>query len=82
MTNYKDYILKKGNDELGILWSDIKEHLLTPAEYEKFTKWMQGQTIGVLGRHPDAISYVYTGDFERFISGRIERLIREVEKEV
>lgn len=37
MKNYKDYILKKGDQELGIPWSDIQEHLLTPAEYERFS---------------------------------------------
>lgn len=71
MTNYKDYIIKKGDQELGILWSDIKEHLLTPAEYEKFTKWMRGQTVGVLGSEGVCtLSVVYTGDFVRFINGR------------
>ena len=69
--NYKDYIIKKGDMELGLLWSDIKEHLLTPAEYQKFEVYMANQTCPVLG--PLSASWIeicHTGDFEKFINNK------------
>lgn len=65
---YKQYIITQGDRELGLLWSDIKEHLLTPAQYREFEKWMRGQTCAVLGNlDGNYVSIVYVYDFERFI---------------
>ena len=67
--NYKQYIIKKGDNELGLLWSDIQLHLLTPTQFKQFKDFMGGQTmsiiIGIIGR--EYISIVYTGDFEKFL---------------
>lgn len=63
--NYKQYILSKGGKELGLLYLDIKQHLLTPAQYDKFCEYMKGQTVCGIGSE----TIVYTGDFERFIKG-------------
>lgn len=74
--NYKDFIIKKGDYELGILWSDIKHCLLTPEEYKKFSEWMQGQTCSMLdhvsddGKEKHYLPLVYVDDFERFIKGK------------
>lgn len=66
--NYKQYIIKKGDNELGLLWSDIEQHLLTPAQYKQFDDFMRGQTMGVLGNMKDKyLGIVYTGDFEKFL---------------
>lgn len=67
--NYKKYILSKGGEELGITWDDIKKHILTPAQFEKFEKWMSGQTCGCVD---DAckLSVVYMSDLESFMKGR------------
>ena len=67
---HEDYIIKKGDIELGLLWSDIKEHLLTPTQYDKFTEYMRGQTCGMLGEIHSYVSLVFTGDFERFINNK------------
>jgi len=66
--NYKQYIIKKGDKELGLLWSDILHNLLTPAQFEKFEEFMRGQTMGVLGDMKDMwVGIVYTGDFVKFL---------------
>lgn len=66
--NYKDYIIKKGERELGISFFDIKEYLLTPEENRLFLEWMIGQTSGCVD-NSCSTSVCYTGDFERFING-------------
>lgn len=63
--NYKDYILSRGGKELGIAWEDIEKHILPPSKFEKFKKFMMGQTVAMIG----GMSIVYTEDFERFIRG-------------
>lgn len=63
--DYKKYIISKGGQELGLLWSDIEEYLLPPSEHKKFAEFMGGQTVCCLGKE----NIVYTGDFERFIKG-------------
>jgi len=63
--NYKKYIISKGGEELGLLFDDIQEYLLTSSEYKKFEEFMGGQTVCCLGKE----TIVYTGDFERFIKG-------------
>lgn len=69
--NYKEYIIKKGDKEIGLLWYDIKHYLLTPAQYEKFEEYMKGQTCGVLGDiYDENLSICYTGDFVRFINNQ------------
>lgn len=65
MNNYKDYILSKGGKELGILFSDIEQHILTPKQYEDFSDFIMGQTCGIVG----GLSVCYVCDFERFING-------------
>ena len=68
---YEKYIISQGGKEIGLAWSDIRQHLLTPARYDEFTKWMRGQTTGVLGDlGGEYISIVYTGDFIRFINNK------------
>jgi len=73
---YGDFIISKGGKQLGILWSDIKHNLLTPAEYKKFSEWMEGQTCCVLDHQSDdgtevhMLPLVYVDDFVRFITGR------------
>lgn len=73
--DYKDFIIYKGKRELGLLWSDIKHSLLTPAEYKRFSDWMTGQTCCVLDHQSDdgeevhMLPLVYACDFERFIKG-------------
>lgn len=63
--NYKDYIIKKGDKELGILWSDIQQYLLSPSKFEEFRDWMIGQTVVLIGD-----TYIVNRvDFERFIKG-------------
>ncbi len=64
MKTYTQYIISQNNKELGLLFSDIQEHLLTPREYKNFLEFMRGQTCGLLGE----LSICYTGDFERFIN--------------
>ncbi len=66
--NYKNYIVSKGGKELGLLYSDIEEYLLTPSEYKKFLTFMEGQTGMLIGKSEDG-AICYTGDFERFIKG-------------
>ena len=72
---YGDYIISKGGKQIGIMWTDIKNHLLTPSEYEKFSEWMTGQTCGALehvsddGKEKCLLPLVYVGDFIRFITG-------------
>jgi len=61
---YKKYIVSQGGNELGLLFSDIQEHLLTPSAYKNFLDFMRGQTCGILGES----SICYTGDFVRFIN--------------
>ena len=68
--NYKEYIIKKGDNEIGLLWSDIRNHLLTPAQYEKFEDYMKGSTCGMIQDGPVYISICYTGDFVRFINNQ------------
>lgn len=70
MKNYKDYIISRGGKEIGILWSDVKEYLLTPAKYEKFLEFMKGQTCGMLGSNGDYVSIVYVCDYLNFINGK------------
>lgn len=60
---YKDYIIYKGNKEIGIMWDDIKNNLLTPAQFKEFKKFMHGQTMGMVGSE----SIVFTEDFMEFI---------------
>jgi len=64
MENYKNYIISKGGIELGLLFSDIQEYLLTPEQYRKFSEFMRGQTCGVLVD----MSVCYTGDYIKFIN--------------
>jgi hypothetical protein len=65
--NYKQYIIKKGDNELGLLWYDIEQHLLTPEQFRKFNDFMRGQTMGMLGDSMNMIGVVYTGDFLKFL---------------
>lgn len=66
MKDYKKFILSRGGEELGILFSDIKENLLTPADYKRFEEFMSGQTITMIGLNEGVC---FTGDYERFIKG-------------
>lgn len=74
-TDYKKYIISKGGNELGILWTDIKHYLLTPEQYKKFGDWMEGQTCCVLehqsddGKEVHMLPLVYVDDLLRFIKG-------------
>jgi hypothetical protein len=68
MKDYKQYIIKKGDIELGILWSDIKKYLLTPNEFERFESYMEGQTCSCID-DDCKVNIVFTGDFVRFIKG-------------
>jgi hypothetical protein len=61
--DHKEYIISKGGKELGIMLSDIKNHILTPSRYEDFSDFMIGQTCGIM----EGASMCYTGDFERFL---------------
>ncbi len=64
------YILTKGGFEIGIIDDDIQQYILTPSEYKEFSKWMLGQTCGVLGNlGGDYLSVTYTGDLRRFMQG-------------
>ena len=69
--NIDKYILSKGCQELGVLWSDIEQHILTPAQYTQFTEWMRGQTCGIQGDlNSEYVTVCYTGDLERFLRGQ------------
>lgn len=63
--NYQKYIIKQGDNELGIPWKSIERELLTPSQYDRFMKFMEGQTCCEV----DGVAIVYTRDFERFIRG-------------
>lgn len=58
------YIVSKGGKEVGVTFTDIQENLLTPAEYEKFSRWMDGQTVGLLDKKT---SICYTDDLISFM---------------
>lgn len=62
------YVIQKGGRHLGILWEDIKNHLLTPAEFKRFEEWMTGQTVGCMD-DGCKLTIVYTGDLLRFMKG-------------
>jgi hypothetical protein len=61
--DYKKYIISQGLQEIGISLKDIEEYLLTPTQFKKFEKFMEGQTCGKIG----GIEICYTEDFERFL---------------
>jgi hypothetical protein len=65
---YKNYIISKGGQELGITWYDIENHILTPAQFKEFNTWMNGQTVGCID-DSCTTGIVYTGDLLRFIKG-------------
>ena len=74
MEEYKKYVISKGGKELGLLWQDIKQHLLTPQQYQNFNEFMTGQTCCAIEHIDDDdittfLPLVYTGDYLRFIKG-------------
>lgn len=67
--NYEDfkkqYIISKGDTEVGFSFHDIQEVLLTPAKYKEFELFMNGQTCSLIG----GISICYPGDLYKFMKG-------------
>lgn len=68
MKKYSKYILSKGGNELGITYYDIQNYILTPDEWNRFTEFMNGQTVGCLDGYINT-TIVYTEDLERFLKG-------------
>jgi len=69
MQEYKQYIITKGGQELGILISDIKEYLITPSQFKKLEKFMVGQTMTMVGDSP----IIYVCDYLAFINNEPNR---------
>lgn len=64
MKDHKKYVITQDGMS-GLLFEDIQKYLLSPADYERFTSWMEGQTCGMIGPYP----VVYPYDYDRFIRG-------------
>jgi len=63
MKNLEKFIISKGGKELGILWDDIQQAILTPMEFRDFEKYMSGQTMCAMS----GMSIVFTEDLVRFL---------------
>ena len=72
MENYKQFILSKGGHELGLLFCDIENELLTPVQWKRFLNYTQGDTVGLIGMN-DSASFCYVCDYQKFIASELKR---------